>query len=100
MLKQFILVLIAVFGFVGQASGSDRRSLVMFISGGIGQGNSVMRNLCNEYESRISARNGKAILIRQSAVNIWDSSKNKDYTHIALVGHSLGGHTAYRLAKT
>ena len=97
-MKRLALVTIVVLGVVSQASGSDRRSLVMFISGGAGQGSSGMRNLCNEYEPRISVRNAEVKLIRQTDVKIWSSLK--EYTHIALVGHSLGSHAAYKLAET
>lgn len=98
-MKQFILVMIVLFGFVSHASDPERHSLVMFIGGGLAE-SPFMKNLCRAYEARISDQHGKVKLVRQSAVRIWNSHEYNKYTHIALVGHSLGGHAAYKLART
>ena len=107
-MKKFIVVMLAALGLAGQASGEDRRALVMFVGGGVGRGSTAVQDLCNKYEPLITELRGEIQLVHQADVPIWryfyspntlSPHKFSKYTHLALVGHSLGGHAAYKLAR-
>ena len=99
-MKRILLVSAVLFSLVSHASDVERRLLVTFVSGGpIQFPNPSLRTLCGELKPYITALDGEIELVHNRDLAKRAPVDYSGYTHLAFIGHSLGGMEVHKLAR-
>jgi len=105
-----VLVVAVLFSSVSESNATESRPLMLLIAGGLGRevGRTSMQRLydeefrseCDESRIRIEVVANKTFL-RSGHGDFQDETLGyvKNHTNVVLIGHSFGGHAAYKIAR-